>query len=178
MEIKPTNYKEFILRSPLIPNDAEKLIDLFKKVTNETSYLSRKENEITESFENTCNFFNKLNKSNNDFSIVVEKENKIIGHLVVKTLHYYKTNHRAKLSIYILKEYWGKGLGTKLLELTDFYAGLSNLNQIELEVNSSNNRAINLYEKNMFIKYGIIPNAYKKNNGYSDQIIMIKKYKN
>ena len=47
--------------------------------------------------------------------------------------------------------------------------------QLELEVYSDNSRAIHLYEKFGFERYGIQPRAFKlKDGSYRDEIIMVK----
>ena len=46
--------------------------------------------------------------------------------------------------------------------------------QIELEVAADNERAIRLYERFGFKEYGRCPRALKRENGYADEIGMVK----
>ena len=73
------------------------------------------------------------------------------------------------------KEYWGLGIGSALIELMSEKAVENGYEQMELEVVSSNERAIGLYKKMGFVKTGEIPDAMKFKDGtYYGLDIMVK----
>ena len=80
--------------------------------------------------------------------------------------------HRASLGMGILPEYRGKGIGTKLIQANLDHAKKIGLEKIELDVFTSNTRAIALYKKIGFIEEGLIKNYRKLDNEYFDCLIM------
>ena len=69
----------------------------------------------------------------------------------------------------------GCGLGSYLMQLAIDQTRSNGFEQLELGVYSDNSRAIHLYEKFGFERYGIQPRAFKLKNGtYRDEIIMVK----
>ncbi|MCH4890250.1 GNAT family N-acetyltransferase [Acidaminobacter sp. JC074] len=71
------------------------------------------------------------------------------------------------------KSYWGKGYGTDAMKvLINFIFDEMNLNRIELNVYSFNERAIKSYEKCGFVKEGVLRQALYKAGAYHDEVIM------
>ena len=82
------------------------------------------------------------------------------------------------MGISLLKEYWGCGLGSFLMQIAVEQAAANGFEQLELGVFEDNARAIALYEKFGFAKYGVNPRAFKLKDGtYRDEIIMVKMLK-
>lgn len=108
--------------------------------------------------------------------MIVESENDSpIGAIGLKNLDF--INRNAELYIYIgEKEYWGKGIGSKATdEIIEFASNSLNLHKVYLQVFGYNQRAINMYEKNGFIKEGQLIESIFRNGKYYDKIIMAKK---
>ena len=72
-------------------------------------------------------------------------------------------------SIYLLEEYWGKGLATKLMETVSSILKEYGCNKISLWVYEENKRAINFYEKSKFIFDG-----NKKESHFSNKPIELR----
>lgn len=79
-------------------------------------------------------------------------------------------NRHAELAIVIgNKDYWGKGFGTQIMkQLLDWGFNGLNLNRLYLHVFSSNQRAINLYEKMGFVLEGEMREMLFQNGKYVD----------
>ena len=77
-------------------------------------------------------------------------------------------NRHAELAVVIgNKDYWGKGFGTQIMEqLLDWGFNGLNLNRLYLHVFSSNQRAINLYEKMGFTLEGEMRQMLFQNGDY------------
>ena len=101
---------------------------------------------------------------------------KLVGKFGVAQLRpHIKFRHRAVMGISVRKEYWGCGLGSYLMQLAIDQTRSNGFEQLELGVYSDNARAIHLYEKVGFERYGIQPRAFKLKDGtYRDEIIMVK----
>ncbi|MBN2505051.1 MAG: ribosomal protein S18-alanine N-acetyltransferase [Bacilli bacterium] len=76
------------------------------------------------------------------------------------------------LNFYILPDYQGRKLGEKLLEFGLDYLAKHKIENITLEVRTSNERAIKIYEKYGFDRVAIRKQYY--DNG-EDAILMLKK---
>ena len=101
---------------------------------------------------------------------------KLVGEFgVAQVRPHIKYRHRAIMGISVRKEYWGCGLGSYLMQLAIDQTRANGFEQLELGVYSDNSRAIHLYEKVGFERYGIQPRAFKLKDGtYRDEIIMVK----
>ena len=83
--------------------------------------------------------------------------------------------HRAELGISVRKDYWRQGIGSALMERLISFAKRSGFEQIELTVESKNQRALRLYLKNGFTVYGTRPHGMKYPDGsYDNDYLMIK----
>lgn len=171
--------KEFELRSAL-PQDAAKVLEHRKKAAAETYFLSRYPEEIGDETDAIQKGLELIRESPDTFYVTAFYNNHVVGELGV--LHAggmrMKEYHRAYLGIGIQKDYCNLGLGSEMLSYALQYAKQNGFEQIELGVFSDNERAIHLYEKKGFQKYGRYPRAYKlKDGSYRDEVIMVKMLK-
>ncbi len=80
--------------------------------------------------------------------------------------------HSGLLGMGLLDGYRGKGLGTRILDVTLDAAKEYGLERVELEVYTSNTRAIRLYEKRGFVTEGVKKKARKLDGVYYDIQVM------
>ncbi|KGP71290.1 GNAT family N-acetyltransferase [Pontibacillus yanchengensis] len=107
------------------------------------------------------------------FFICLHETDDIIGELSLLGLGN-EMNRSAQFQISIYNShYFSGGLGTEASELAMVFAfGKLNLNRIELEVFSTNTRAIAAYEKLGFVQEGLKRQAYYLDFEYKDLIMM------
>jgi RimJ/RimL family protein N-acetyltransferase len=86
-----------------------------------------------------------------------------------------KTKHKGKIiQVYVNSDYQGQQIGFNIIKNTIVEAfKLQNVEQIEIDVISSNKHAAKLYEKIGFKTYGTQKHFMKVNNNYYDHIMMI-----
>jgi ribosomal protein S18 acetylase RimI-like enzyme len=77
-------------------------------------------------------------------------------------------SHRTELAISVVKEQWGSGIGSMIMEQLMAYARNNSVEIINLEVRSDNSRAIHLYEKYGFKRIGTLPAFFKIGAQYVD----------
>ena len=78
------------------------------------------------------------------------------------------------MGISIQKQYCNLGLGSIMIEIALEQAAKNEFEQLELGVFEDNLRAIHLYEKYGFRRYGIQPKAFKlKEGSYHNEVIMV-----
>ena len=80
--------------------------------------------------------------------------------------------HRAEFGISLKKAWWGCGAASALMEVILAFAKENCFEQLNLEVRSSNARAIRLYEKYGFRKLCTFPHFFKINGEYVDFDLM------
>lgn len=165
IEVVDKQGRKVILRSAC-EDDAKDLIYYLKKTTKETPYLLREEDEINLTVEDEQGFINMCLGMDNALMLVAYVDGKHVGNCSFSPVGPFKRlAHRCDMAIALYQEYWGYGIGSIMLETVLRYAKEADFEQAELEVVSSNTKAIKLYEKYGFKKYGVKPNNMKYSNG-------------
>ena len=114
-------------------------------------------------------------RTNNSYLLCVYLDGKIVGNCSLNLNCHIKDRHRATVGIAIEKEYQGKGIGSILFdELINIAKNINYIEQIELDVVSTNEIAKRLYTKNGFVKTGDIKRQLKlKDGSYLDGELMV-----
>jgi len=170
------NGDEVELRSARV-EDAEALIEYMKVTTAETPYLIREPEEVTLTVDDEKSFIQGRIDAPRDLMLVAFMNGKHVGNCSLMSLAGYKRYaHRCEIAIALYKEFCGRGIGRKMLEIVLDVAKSNGYEQAELEVIAGNTGAIALYEKLGFKKYGTFPDNMKyKDGSYEDAYWMMKK---
>lgn len=167
--------KQYTVRK-ISKHDAEGMVGLMKQVDSQTRFLAREPNEFnTNMLQEKRIIKGVMNRKSEEWFVAIY-DGKLIGQASVGIksgkLRY---RHRAGIALCILKEFWGIGIGSALMEKCIEWAKNNKVEQIELEVVSTNERGRALYKKYGFEETGTIPRALKYQDGtYADEITMIK----
>lgn len=153
-----------VLRSPRA-EDAQELIDYLVSTAGETDFLIRCPEDIRLTVEQEERFLNAVLNSPDDLMIVCEVDGKIAGNCSLAFMDKKKMRHRSNVGIALLKEYWGRGIGTRMFEEMEKIARERGVRQMELEVLEGNERAVHLYEKMGFRFVGKRPDAFMAEDG-------------
>lgn len=111
----------------------------------------------------------------NNFVIGAFHNGNLIGISGFERLERVKTNHRGHIiQVYVIPEYQGKGIGLDIIKSTLNVAfKINGIEQVEIDVITSNKNAEKIYEKVGFEAYGIQKNFLKIDNDYYDHKMMI-----
>lgn len=179
MKIEPRTFTlpngEVLTVRSVCADDAEAL-NAFRYATySETHFMARYPEEGA-GLEAVRNGLAGSESSALNFEVGAFAGEKLVGEFgVAQVRPHLKYRHRAGMGISVLKDYWGCGLGSYLMQLAIDQTRTNGFEQLELGVYSDNARAIHLYEKFGFERYGIQPRAFKLKDGtYRDEIIMVK----
>lgn len=170
------NGQSCVLRSPET-EDAEQLVEYVKATAGETDFVIRYPEEADIPVEQEKFFLQHFAESDRDLMILAEVDGKIAGNCQFSEIGKgrIKVRHRCSFAIGLYREYWGLGIAKALMELLTEKAAELGYEQMELEVVSSNERAIGLYKRMGFVKTGEIPGAMKYKDGTYDGVdIMVK----
>ncbi len=178
-ECKLSDGKVLTVRS-VEGKDAEALSDFRYTTSGETHFIARYPEECSYDMERVREGLTACEASPVNFEIgVYDDRGEQVGDIgVTQVRPHIKWRHRAVMGISVRKEYWGCGLGSFLMQLAVEQAAANGFEQLELGVFEDNVRAIHLYEKFGFAKYGVSPRAFKLKDGtYRDEIIMVRMLK-
>ena len=153
--------------------DALKMIDYNSTVGRETDFLSFGENTFKISEEKEARFLERFRKSQKDIMLIALFDDKIIANASIERNKAVRYSHRAELSITVLKEFWGKGIGSELMKRLINFSKESGIESIYLDVRSDNYRAISLYEKFGFSKIAKYSDYFKINGRKYDADLMV-----
>lgn len=151
--------------------DYKELLDFMKKVKGETNFLRGYPNEIKMSYEDEKEHIKKVKSSETSNYFVVMKNNKIIGCIGFNGNTARKMKHYGTIGISVLKEYWGRGIATALLEKLISWAKEKGIKKINLDVFENNERAIKLYEKFGFKLEGCIEDGIFDGENYINLLV-------
>ena len=167
------NGKTCVLRS-VEPEDAGRMIAYMKIMLGETPYLLRAPEEFDYSAEEEAEVLRRRRDDPRALMILAEADGEIVAVSdVVPMGAKSRTLHRAALGMSVRKDHWRLGIGSAMMEKLIAHARRSGFEQIELEVVSTNRRAISLYVKYGFQVYGTRPHGIKYADGsYADDYMM------
>lgn len=153
--------------------DAEALIEYTKKVGKETDFLSFGEEGLELTIQQEELYIKSVLESDNQMMLLAKLGQEIIAVASIGGNSKEKFQHVGELGISILKEYWGQGLGSALMEeLLSWAKDYSPLEKIKLAVVQENVAAIALYKKFGFEVVAIEEKEMKVNGQYYDVIQM------
>lgn len=147
------------------PEDAEAIIAFMDLVGGETDNLTFGSEGLPVSAAQEAEFIREKNSSARNALFTAKRDGKIVGEASIEAFSR-RIAHRAEFGVSVAKAEWGLGIGSKLLERVIQHAKEHQIEIIELEVRSDNERAIHLYEKYGFVKIGVYPGFFKMDGQY------------
>ncbi|MGC9310817.1 MAG: GNAT family N-acetyltransferase [Candidatus Aenigmatarchaeota archaeon] len=154
--------------------DYGELLGYINEVVSEGAYLNTmKKKSKKEEIEFVAEMLKKC-ENRQIVCLVAEVNGKVSGMANVDKLREAEA-HAGTLGIALRKNARGKGIGKLLMETVIFEAKKSlKIEIVVLEVFAENERAIALYKKLGFRKFGTLKNGLKRRGKYSDKIMMAK----
>lgn len=155
------------------PEDAAAIIEYLNVIGGESDNLLFGKGEFNMSVEQEQSFISNTNTSPNSIMLLGKMDGAIVsvGSLSGNTKA--RIAHRGELAISVKKSNWGQGIATAMLtELIRFGKEIANIEVIQLEVKTDNDKAIHLYEKLGFKKIGTYEKFFKIDYQYYDAYLM------
>ena len=154
------------VRSPQAA-DVPAMLAFLRRMTGETDFVLTCPEECGKyTPEGETQLFERINAADNEAMPVCFVDGKLAGNCHVAWSHGIKTRHKAVVAIGLLREFWGLGIGTRLMEdLIRIAQENEQILQIELEFIEGNARARALYEKLGFRITGMKPDAVRLKDG-------------
>lgn len=156
--------KQLILRTVKV-EDAEEMIRNLKKFNEETNFLLREPDEINLSIEQEEDILKSIIDSDINTLIAAEYDGVIVGTCGINGNEKRRVRHIATLGIAIEKDYWGLGIGRRLIESGISWCRECGITRLELGVDTDNHRAMSLYLKLGFEVEGTHRNDKRLSDG-------------
>ncbi len=168
------NGDEIIVRYPQL-EDASQITTLMKTADKETMFLAREPGEFTTTEEREREIITNVLNSNDMAWFVVEYAGKIVGQCSVGLVRRYRRYwHRAEVAFVLYEEYCNLGIGGKMMQECLAWCRGHDVSQVELDVVTTNARAIKMYQAFGFEIVGTIPDALKYQDGTTaDEYYMV-----
>ena len=164
--------REHLLIRNAIESDAAEIIKYFKKVTSETDFLVTQPDEVIMSIDQEKAIIRAHLEKKNSLFLVALLNDEVVGSLNFIGGGRKRTKHKGELGMSVLKDFWGLGIGSALLQSLLDWTKKSEIRKLQLEVMVDNERAINLYRKFGFKIEGRKEKAVFKNGKYIDLFVM------
>jgi ribosomal protein S18 acetylase RimI-like enzyme len=159
MIVKPKEFTinglRYFIRSAM-EKDAKSLSEVRVQIDGETENLDR---EPGESYINETGFKNMIKEDSERVSnlfLVAEINDRIIGFSRCEGNQLKRSSHKVEFGVCVLKEYWGYGIGKRLLEECVLWADTIGIKKMNLNVLETNDKAIKLYQIYGFEVEGIL----------------------
>ena len=151
--------------------DAAELLAYLKIVGGETQNLSFGAEGVPLDLEAEQAYLQAQCGSHDNIQLLAKVNGEIIGTASLNRNHN-RMRHRGVFGISLKKAWWGCGAASALMEAILAFARENGFEQLNLEVRSSNARAIRLYEKYGFRKLCTFPHFFKIDGEYIDFDLM------
>ncbi|MBQ2698134.1 MAG: GNAT family N-acetyltransferase [Clostridia bacterium] len=158
------------------PSDAAALLRLLRQTAAETEFLLREPEEIAMSEAEEAVFLSARAAHPGTLMLVADRGGEVVGLAsLVPVSAFLRCRHRCELSIALLRDIWGRGVGRTMMETLLEVAAETGYEQAELEVDVRNTAARALYESLGFREIGRRPHSMKFLDGrYTDDILMVR----
>jgi RimJ/RimL family protein N-acetyltransferase len=155
-----------------LPQDAAASIALRKAIFAETDFLLYAPAEYLTTPDELSAQTERTAASGHSRSMLAELDGTLVGLLGVIGSPIPRVRHSAQLYIGVLRNYWGRGIGSALLAEVQVWAPRAGISRLELFVMKDNARAIALYERLGFRVEGARRRAYIINGRPVDDLLM------
>ncbi|UPK44264.1 GNAT family N-acetyltransferase [Paenibacillus pabuli] len=153
--------------------DAGALSSLRVQMDGETDYMDREQGEgfiDPAGFEQIIRW--DTEKERNLFLVTIVDE-QIVGYSRCEGNDLTRFFHKVEFGVCVAKEFWGYGIGKKLLELSIDWADTIGIEKMTLNVVGTNDKAMEIYKRMGFEIEGTLKNDRRHADGrYYDTVMM------
>ncbi len=174
--------EEFVLKDGRVvifkhctPSDAVQFPSFQQQIASETTNTMQMVGE-TPALEKIIESWQQSQEDPNHLRIGGFHNNRLIGQLGFRPLspiHPY-TKHIGQFGMMILQEFWGQGIGRRMLEIMEEHARRHEFTRIEALVRQKNERGVKLYQNAGYNIEGTRKQAALINKEYSDEFFIAK----
>ena len=168
--------RKAILRGATV-DDAVAFCTFMPQSHTETDFLNYMPGEFHKTVEEEEEFLREKLLLDDALALVVEVDERMAACGGAWKQECKRFAHHAELGLTVLQEFWGLGIGRRLMEAIVGWGRRQGLHKIYLKVHADNDRAIQLYQSMGFVEEGHLKDdVARRTSGYCDTIVMAKYY--
>jgi ribosomal protein S18 acetylase RimI-like enzyme len=146
---------DYIIRSA-VEQDAMDLSEVRLQIDGETENMDREQGEAFIDELGFKQLIKEDSEAQHNLFLVAEVNGRIAGFSRCAGNNLKRSAHRVEFGVGVLKEFWGCGIGKKLLEQSIHWADSSGIRKICLHVLETNEKAAELYKRYGFEVEGVL----------------------
>ena len=164
---------DIVIIKPAKKSDAIGILDYVNTISSESDFLTFGQGEFIMSVEQEEELLDYTSRQNNAIYLVAEIGGKIVGTLNFAAGKRPRKVHTGEFGVSVLKEHWGNGIGTQLIQyLIEWSKQSKIIRKINLRVRNDNLSAIHIYKKLGFTVEGVITRDFKIKERFYDALFM------
>ncbi|MBM7703890.1 GNAT family N-acetyltransferase [Metabacillus iocasae] len=157
--------------------DAKQLAQLRLQIDGETENLDREPGEALMNEHDFEQLIKNDSESDNNLFLVAVIQGQMVGFSRCQGNKLKRLSHKVEFGVGVLKDYWGYGIGKKLLSKSIIWADSNNLKKMTLHVLETNKKAVTLYKSLGFEIEGVLKKDKRLSDGnYYHTIVMGRIY--
>lgn len=172
MELVPLKNGKWLTVRPPVPDDAESLLALSRRVGGETDYLMTDSRGFLCSIEQEREYIAAVLADPKRFQMLGFIDGEPIGFFGVEPMGRGRAAHNASFGIAIVRSCWHLGIGAIFMAIATDFAKTAGYHKLCLDVRADNERAIKLYRRFGFSECGLRKEHLLINGEYFDEMIM------
>jgi RimJ/RimL family protein N-acetyltransferase len=146
-------------------------------VFQETELLLQAPDDFESDPDREALFLRRFRSSANSLYLVAVHAGEIVGTLSLFGGPYRRTRHVAQLGMGVLEEWWGQGIGGALIDGGIEWASANAIvEKIALQVYTTNERAISLYEARGFSRDAILKGEVRLDDGTAVDLLVMSRW--
>ncbi len=153
-------------------SDAGAIIELLEELNVQSDNMIYSGDELAVSIEQEAKIIKWFATNPNNEMLVAELDNQLIGLVTIEGESYRRVKHNAELALVIKSDFWGQGIGNRLLNEAVDYAKTLGKTHLQIKVKADNSSAINLYYKCGFNQVGKLSEYFMDGEQKIDLLIM------
>jgi len=160
----------------LAEDDAENFINFRGQIANETTHTMQYVGMMVPSIDETKKRLNFQKNDKNILNIGAFDGDRLVAYLNFRVPweDHPWVQHVGQFGMMVFKEYWGQGIGSKLLKFQEIHAQKIGIHRIEATVRLKNDRGLALYERQGFKIEGTKKAAAKIDEEFQDEFLIAK----
>lgn len=155
-----------------VPDDAELIVDYKNIVGGESENLTFGKGQYGVSVKTEKDTIYKMQQAGRSTMLLCFIDGELASIASVSGMEREWLSHRAIVAITVRKKFWGRRLGTLMMEKLIDFSREAGLEVLELSVRVDNHAAVHLYQKMGFVILGTYKRAMKIENRYYDTYLM------
>lgn len=170
--VKLKDGQDLLIR-PAKRDDAEDIIQYVNLVCTQSDNLTFGKGEFDITLEKEKELIDSIACSDNQLMLTAYLEDRLVGFLNFSAGSRPRIKHAGEFGVSVLKEYWGLGIGTALVEqLIDRARQTRIIRKINLRVRNDNHGAIRMYQKLGFNREGVRSREFLLDGHFYDVLCM------